>query len=163
MGCTFTSIFPRCSGRVGTDHRGSPWTLHENRHSIYDYSRGACPQSDDLFSRTQLLTIPSCLCVQDEEDILAAFRDTLDTRCLLLQDVQRGLRLAPANGISVRRRRSTIRFIPIVPRSFADAEPFLRRAVASVTRMAARFRLPVSALFSSEAPERGVPLLRSVG
>jgi len=91
---------PALLRKIGTDHRGSPWTLHENRDSIYDYSRGACPQSDDLFARTQLLTIPSCLCPQDEEDILAAFRDTLGAVFYPgPPGPQRGLRLAPANGI----------------------------------------------------------------
>jgi dTDP-4-amino-4,6-dideoxygalactose transaminase len=87
---------PALQRKVGTDHRGSPWGLHENRHSICDYNRGACPQSDDLFARTQLLTIPSCLSAQDEEDILAAFREALDAA--FYPGPQRSLRLVPANG-----------------------------------------------------------------
>jgi dTDP-4-amino-4,6-dideoxygalactose transaminase len=70
---------PALQKKIGTDLRGTPWTLTENRESIHNYARGACPQSDDLFSRTQLLVIPSCLCNQDEEDLLAAFREVLET------------------------------------------------------------------------------------
>jgi dTDP-4-amino-4,6-dideoxygalactose transaminase len=88
---------PALQRKVGTDHRGTPWTLRENRNSVYDYSRGACPQSDDLFARTQLLAIPSCLCPQDEEDILAAFRDALDS--VFYRGPHRGLQLASANGM----------------------------------------------------------------
>jgi dTDP-4-amino-4,6-dideoxygalactose transaminase len=69
---------PALQKKIGTDLRGTPWTLAENRDSVYSYARGVCPQSDDLFSRTQLLAIPSCLCNQDEEDLLAAFREVLE-------------------------------------------------------------------------------------
>jgi dTDP-4-amino-4,6-dideoxygalactose transaminase len=68
---------PALVRKIGTDERGTPWTLEENRDSIYEYHRGACPRSDDLLSRTQLLTIPSNLGEQDEEDMLAAFREVL--------------------------------------------------------------------------------------
>ncbi len=68
---------PALVHKVGTDARGTPWTLEENRGSEYTYQRGSCPRSDDLFARTLLLTIPSCLCQRDEDDILAAFRDAL--------------------------------------------------------------------------------------
>ena len=68
---------PALVRKIGTDRLGSPWTLKENRGSSYDYRRGACPQSDDMFSRTQLLTIPSNLQEQEENDIIAAFRETL--------------------------------------------------------------------------------------
>jgi dTDP-4-amino-4,6-dideoxygalactose transaminase len=70
---------PALQKKIGTDQRGTPWTLSENRDSVYDYACGSCPRSDDLFSRTQLLAVPSCLSEQDEEDILAAFREVLET------------------------------------------------------------------------------------
>jgi 8-amino-3,8-dideoxy-alpha-D-manno-octulosonate transaminase len=69
---------PALRQKIGTDDRGTPWTLFENRGSSYDYGRGSCPRSDDLFSRTQLLAIPSCLTAQDEDDMVTAFRDVLD-------------------------------------------------------------------------------------
>jgi len=68
---------PALVRKIGTDRQGSPWTLEENRGSSYEYGRGACQHSDDLFSRTQLLTIPSNLQEQEEDDILKAFRETL--------------------------------------------------------------------------------------
>jgi dTDP-4-amino-4,6-dideoxygalactose transaminase len=70
---------PALVRKIGTDGRGSPWTLQENEDSCYEYGRGTCPRSDDLFARTQLLTIPSNLQEQDEQDILDAFEETLAT------------------------------------------------------------------------------------
>jgi len=63
--------------KVGTDARGTPWTLSENRDSIHSYMKGACPVADDLFDRSQLLAIPSCLKEQDESQIIEAFEDAL--------------------------------------------------------------------------------------
>ena len=68
---------PALVQKTGTDRRGTPWTLEENQASNVTYTRGCCPQSDSLFARTQLLTIASCLCKRDEDDIEAAFRDAL--------------------------------------------------------------------------------------
>ena len=70
---------PALVGKVGTDGRGSPWTLAENRHSSYNYNKGTCPQADNLFARSQLLAIPSCLSDTDEDDILDAFQEALDS------------------------------------------------------------------------------------
>lgn len=59
-------------------HKGKyPWNLAENRNSQLDYHKGACPVADDLFSRSILLAIPSCLTDKDEEDIIYAFRKVL--------------------------------------------------------------------------------------
>jgi dTDP-4-amino-4,6-dideoxygalactose transaminase len=63
--------------KVGTDSVGTPWTLEMNRSSVYEYGRGACPVADNLFERSQLLTIPSCLTEQDEDQIIEAFQDAL--------------------------------------------------------------------------------------
>ena len=68
---------PALVRKIGTDLRGSPWALKENEGSVYAYGRGTCPYSDDLFSRTQLIAIPSNLEEQDEDDILMAFQETL--------------------------------------------------------------------------------------
>ncbi|MGA2863686.1 MAG: DegT/DnrJ/EryC1/StrS family aminotransferase [Verrucomicrobiota bacterium] len=38
---------------------GNPWSLYENQGSVQNYGEGACPRSDDLFSRSILLPIPS--------------------------------------------------------------------------------------------------------
>ncbi|NUQ29950.1 MAG: DegT/DnrJ/EryC1/StrS family aminotransferase [Acidobacteriaceae bacterium] len=69
---------PSLVQKVGTGKHGFPWTLAENQHSVYSYERGACPASDDLFERTQLLVIPSCLTAQDEEDIIESFHRAMD-------------------------------------------------------------------------------------
>ena len=63
--------------KVGRDSIGTPWTLERNRDSAYDYGRGACRVADDLFERSQLLAIPSCLTKRDEDQIIEAFQDAL--------------------------------------------------------------------------------------
>ena len=40
---------------------GNPWSLPANQKSIRDYGKGACPRSDELFSRSLLVPIPSRL------------------------------------------------------------------------------------------------------
>jgi dTDP-4-amino-4,6-dideoxygalactose transaminase len=64
---------PALVKKVGTDQRGSPWTLAENQESSYSYGKGTCPRADDLFSRSQILAIPSCLNRSDEDQIIEAF------------------------------------------------------------------------------------------
>lgn len=68
---------PALVHKVGTDRRGSPWSLTENQDSVYTYDKGTCPRADDLFERTQLLAIPSCLSHSDEDEILEAFQEAL--------------------------------------------------------------------------------------
>jgi 8-amino-3,8-dideoxy-alpha-D-manno-octulosonate transaminase len=69
------SNIPSLVGKIGTDGTGAPWTLDANRGSSFDYAHGACPRSDALFDRSQVLSIPSCLSLQDEQDIVDAFHD----------------------------------------------------------------------------------------
>ncbi len=64
--------------KIGTDYRGTPWTLDANSNSIYDYRLGACPQSDDLFRRSVMLTIPSSLTRADEQDVIDAYLDAME-------------------------------------------------------------------------------------
>ncbi len=64
--------------KIGTDAKGSPWTLEENSDSIYDYGVGTCPVADDLFVRSQLMSIPSCIREEEEDQIVEAFRDALE-------------------------------------------------------------------------------------
>jgi len=64
--------------KIGTDRIGSPWTLEANRESVYSYQLGACPQSDDLFRRSVMLTIPSSLTLADEQDVIDAYLDSMD-------------------------------------------------------------------------------------
>jgi dTDP-4-amino-4,6-dideoxygalactose transaminase len=69
---------PALVEKVGTDRRGSPWTLVENQASSYTYTKGTCPRADDLFDRSQLLAIPSCLSHSDEDQIIEAFQEAMD-------------------------------------------------------------------------------------
>ena len=92
---------PALVRKIGTDTRGTPWTLAENRESVYDYGRGACPRSDDLFSRTQLLTISSNLTEQDEEEMLSAFREVLG-RVLPKKKRQPALSARPTDVVETR-------------------------------------------------------------
>jgi dTDP-4-amino-4,6-dideoxygalactose transaminase len=63
--------------KTSTDRKGFPWSLAENRESKASYAKGTCPFADSLFARSILLTIPSCLTREDEDDILHAFRKVL--------------------------------------------------------------------------------------
>ncbi len=47
--------------KVPLSSAGNPWSLKENAESIYDYTKGACPRSDELFARSIVLPVPSCL------------------------------------------------------------------------------------------------------
>jgi len=73
------SNIPSLVRKVGTDRSGTPWNLESNRDSVYEYGVGSCPVADDLFRRTQLLTIPACLSRRDEQDVIDAFWEALST------------------------------------------------------------------------------------
>jgi dTDP-4-amino-4,6-dideoxygalactose transaminase len=60
--------------KTSTDGKGFPWNLAENRDSKMQYAKGTCPVADDLFERSILLAIPSCLTEADEDEIIHAFR-----------------------------------------------------------------------------------------
>ena len=63
--------------KTSVDKAGSPWKLAENAGLEHDYHKGACPVADDLFERSILLPIPSCLTEKDEDDIVNAFGKVL--------------------------------------------------------------------------------------
>lgn len=63
--------------RRSVDDHGFPWNLSENAGSEMRYQKGACPKADDLFERSIIMSIPSCLKAQDEDDIVHAFRKVL--------------------------------------------------------------------------------------
>jgi 8-amino-3,8-dideoxy-alpha-D-manno-octulosonate transaminase len=69
---------PALVKKVGTDQRGSPWTLAENQGSSYSYDKGTCPRADDLFSRSQILSIASCLSRCDEDEIIEGFGHAIE-------------------------------------------------------------------------------------
>lgn len=63
--------------KASVDGRGFPWKLAENAGLERDYGKGACPVADSLFERSIVITIPSCLTVRDESDIISAFEKVL--------------------------------------------------------------------------------------
>lgn len=63
--------------RASVDPSGFPWTLPENRGLVRDYGKGACPRADELFERSILMAIPSCLTHEDEDGIIEAFTRVL--------------------------------------------------------------------------------------
>ena len=71
------SNIPSLTNKTSADAHGFPWTLSENQNSNPTYHKGTCPTADDLFSRTGLLAIPSCLTEKDEDDVIRAFRKVL--------------------------------------------------------------------------------------
>jgi dTDP-4-amino-4,6-dideoxygalactose transaminase len=57
---------------------GFPWTLEANKHSAYDYHKGALPQSDDLMDRSIIIPVPSVMSAQDTRDVIAGIRKAAD-------------------------------------------------------------------------------------
>jgi dTDP-4-amino-4,6-dideoxygalactose transaminase len=55
------SNVPQLVNRVPLSPAGNPWRLPQNRGLTRNYARGACPQSDDLFARSLIITVPSRL------------------------------------------------------------------------------------------------------
>jgi dTDP-4-amino-4,6-dideoxygalactose transaminase len=67
--------------RGSIDSRGFPWNLSENAGSDMRYQRGTCPKADDLFERSIIMSIPSCLSSKDEDDIIYAFEKVVPHFC----------------------------------------------------------------------------------
>jgi len=63
--------------RACSDGVRFPWALQENEGLSRQYAKGACPRADDLFERSILLAIPSCLTREDEDEIIEAFTRVL--------------------------------------------------------------------------------------
>jgi dTDP-4-amino-4,6-dideoxygalactose transaminase len=59
------------------DKLGFPWNLIENASSEKRYDKGTCPVADSLFERSIIMSIPSCLKPEDEDDIIQAFTKVL--------------------------------------------------------------------------------------
>lgn len=68
---------PSLVNRTSIDGRGFPWKLAENAGLERQYAKGACPAADDLFARSIILAIPSCLTDRDETDIIEAFQKVM--------------------------------------------------------------------------------------
>jgi len=65
---------PSLVGKVPLSPAGDPWKLEANKESVYDYNKGACPASDDLFGRSILLPIPSRLTRAQEKAAVKAVK-----------------------------------------------------------------------------------------
>ena len=58
---------PQLVGKVPLSPAGNPWSLPQNADSVYDYHKGACPQSDALFDRSIVINIPSRMTTEQED------------------------------------------------------------------------------------------------
>ena len=67
--------------RRGIDPRAFPWSLAENASSELRYEKGTCPVADDLFERSIIMSVPSCLSSKDEDDIIHAFKKVVHRYC----------------------------------------------------------------------------------
>src|SRR6185437_8349693 len=67
--------------RRSVDGNEFPWQLAENAALPQRYARGTCPVADSLFERSIIMSIPSCLTAEDEDDIIRAFEKVLAHFC----------------------------------------------------------------------------------
>jgi dTDP-4-amino-4,6-dideoxygalactose transaminase len=63
--------------KVPLSPAGNPWSLPQNAESIFEYGKGACPTSDDLFDRSIIITIPSRLTTEQEGEMAKAIRNAV--------------------------------------------------------------------------------------
>ncbi len=68
---------PSLVGKVPLSPAGNPWSLTENKSSDYDYKKGACPRSDELFARSILLPIPSKLTLEQEQSVVEIIKESV--------------------------------------------------------------------------------------
>jgi 8-amino-3,8-dideoxy-alpha-D-manno-octulosonate transaminase len=61
-------------GKAPLSAAGNPWSLPQNSSSNYNYAKGACPYSDALFDRSVIISIPSRLSSQQEDEMIEAIR-----------------------------------------------------------------------------------------
>ncbi len=68
---------PSLVEKVPVSPSGNPWNLEANKQSVYEYGLGTCPISDDLFARSILVPIPSCLTEEQEKDAANIIRGVI--------------------------------------------------------------------------------------
>ncbi len=68
---------PQLVAKTPLSPAGNPWSLPENADSAADYNKGACPVSDDLFSRSVIVAIPSRLTGEQETQLTEILRKAL--------------------------------------------------------------------------------------
>jgi 8-amino-3,8-dideoxy-alpha-D-manno-octulosonate transaminase len=65
--------------KVPLSPAGNPWSLTQNAESVREYRKGACPQSDALFARSVLITVPSKLTRAQEKEMIEAIRASISS------------------------------------------------------------------------------------
>lgn len=68
---------PSLINKVPLSPAGNPWNLTENQACVYNYKKGACPRSDDLFARSILLPIPSKLTIEQERQAVEVVKSAV--------------------------------------------------------------------------------------
>jgi len=68
---------PSLVNKVPLSSAGNPWSLAENTSSDYDYKKGACPRSDELFARAILLPVPSKLTLEQEQSVVEIIKESV--------------------------------------------------------------------------------------
>lgn len=63
--------------KIPLSSAGNPWNLHENQKSVYNYAEGTCPVSDELFARSVLIPVPSCLTDEQEKWAAKIIKDAI--------------------------------------------------------------------------------------
>jgi len=63
--------------RIPLSPAGNPWSLPQNADSIFEYDKGTCPTSDDLFDRSVIITIPSRLTAEQERHMAQNIRNAI--------------------------------------------------------------------------------------
>jgi dTDP-4-amino-4,6-dideoxygalactose transaminase len=63
--------------RIPLSPAGNPWSLPQNAESVYEYGKGTCPTSDDLFERSVIITIPSRLTAEQEQEMAQSIRNAV--------------------------------------------------------------------------------------
>lgn len=62
---------------VSLSPAGNPWSLPQNAGRVFAYAKGTCPTSDDLFERSIIITIPSRLTEEQEQNMAQAIRNSV--------------------------------------------------------------------------------------
>lgn len=63
--------------KVPLSPAGNPWSLPQNADSVFEYAKGTCPMSDNLFSRSVIITIPSRLTIEQERQMAQTIRNAV--------------------------------------------------------------------------------------
>jgi dTDP-4-amino-4,6-dideoxygalactose transaminase len=71
------SNIPLLVKKIPLSSAGNPWKTVENAESVYNYAKRACPQSDELFARSIILPVPSCLTREQEEQAAGIIKESI--------------------------------------------------------------------------------------